>query len=309
MLSYELNDYIILCVSIDKAFTPTFLTCLPYFDLATYVLSGTLDIDIDDKSYSLSERQAASYSGLSNRYISSKGPCSFITILRKKGLTHYFYNPLNEYKTILEAYIKQHTSNKKPKINSDNMDFTIIKQLRNMKDLSLERLAEESGMSTSAISLIENNKRAPSLSSMSAIASVLGDTPVNLYHLAKKIETTIYTSKHNDKINKKDLKFDVYDLVINDVMFNFITTSEEEFEFGQLKNHPFCMEIQIPIEGTLTMTIEDEQYTVNKEQLMVFDGNRPHKYKISDKYKGIIIRVPKNKNSLVANNCNELEET
>lgn len=50
---------------------------------------------------------------------------------------------------------------------------TAIKLCRDRKNLTLSELSEKSGLSTSYISLLENNKRDPNLSKVESIASAL----------------------------------------------------------------------------------------------------------------------------------------
>ncbi len=308
ILTYEYNDYIILHLDINESFDDIYMSQLPYFDIITYVLSGTLDMKIDDELHSIPAKHSLSYSGLSSRSFSCKGHCNFISILKRKSETAHHYNPLNELTSILELYTQQAVSRKPIPVNSDNMDFTIIKQLRNLHNMSLEKLADDSGMSTSAISLIENNKRAPSLATLSSIASVLGDTPVNLYYLAKKCETSSTEPAKNEEMFKHT-KITVDDTVIDDIMFNFMSnTTGDEIAFGKLVNHPFCMEAQIPTSGELIMVVEDEEYTVKPGQMLVFDGSRPHKYRVSSDYNGLIVRIPKSKHARTDNHCNETEK-
>lgn len=305
LLSYEYNDYIVLQFDINEPFDKIFMSQLPYFDIVTYVLDGTLKMSIDDKEYLLKPNHAIKYSGLTSRYFSCDDRCNFLSVLKRKPHTQHHYNPSNELQNVLESYTRQAISNKPVPVNPDNMDFTIIKQLRNMHCMSLEKLAEESGMSTSAISLIENNKRAPSLATLSSIAGVLGNTPVNLYHLAKKCSTEVFEPVENKTLFSAE-DFTLHDTNVDNIMFNFFRT-KDRFSFGQLVKHPFCIEVQVPVTGTLSMDIEEESYSVRPGQMLVFDGNRQHKYSISESYKGLIIRIPKTPRSKVGNITNETE--
>ena len=54
-----------------------------------------------------------------------------------------------------------------------------LRKRRKSQGLTLEQLAEKSGMTFSYLSTVENNKRDPSLSTMQALASALG-VPVGL---------------------------------------------------------------------------------------------------------------------------------
>ncbi|MBN2843057.1 MAG: transcriptional regulator, partial [Sedimentisphaerales bacterium] len=299
VISYEYNDYILLHLQTNEGFQDVSMSQMPYFDVITYVLQGKLDIMVDGESYTVNENQAMSYSGLANRAISSSGPCNIVSILRRKNNTNHHYNPMSELAAVLESYEKMSVSKKPSTVNSDNMDFTILKQLRLMHNMSLEMMSEESGMSTSAISLIENNKRAPSMATLSAIASVLGDTPVNLFQLARKCPTKSYDRSISERALANN-GFMVYDTTVDNIMFNFVNKVTIN-EFGQLTNHPFCMEVQIPVTGSLAMEVDGVLYPVKPGQVLAFDGSRSHKYKMSDDYTGLMIRIPKNKTSSIDN--------
>lgn len=299
VISYEYNDYILLHLQTNDGFTDVSMSQMPYFDVITYVLDGKLDIMIDGEAYTIGKNQAMSYSGLANRAISSTGSCNVVSILRRKNNTNHHYNPMAELASVLESYEKMSVSRKPGTVNSDNMDFTILKQLRLMHNMSLEMMSEESGMSTSAISLIENNKRAPSMATLSAIASVLGDTPVNLFQLARKCPNKSYDRVLNERAYANN-GFTVYDTTVDNIMFNFVEKATIS-ELGNLTNHPFCMEVQIPVTGLLNMEVDGVLYPVKPGQVLAFDGSRSHRYKMSEDYTGLMVRIPKTKNSSIDN--------
>lgn len=56
---------------------------------------------------------------------------------------------------------------------------TAIKTCRNRKDMTLKELSIESGLSLSYISLLENNKRDPNLSTVESISNAL-KIPISL---------------------------------------------------------------------------------------------------------------------------------
>lgn len=76
-----------------------------------------------------------------------------------------------------------------------------IKQIRKLKGIQQIELAECANLSKSHLSLIENNKREPSMSSINSIADSLNVPLAILIFLANKDEITELSSSQIDLIS------------------------------------------------------------------------------------------------------------
>jgi transcriptional regulator with XRE-family HTH domain len=70
-----------------------------------------------------------------------------------------------------------------------------LRELRRQQGLSLRALAEKSGLSANTLSLIENGKTSPSVSTLQQIAIALNITITSFFELKNVREPVIYTQK------------------------------------------------------------------------------------------------------------------
>ena len=283
---YQYHGYYIGHLYIGEPIDNLRLARLPYFNVFTYVLSGRLDLNIDGEDFSITPHKCISLSGLSQRTVTIKERCSLVIILKNKCKLPHSHNPLEDLSTILKSYPKNINSDKDVSICKEDMDFSFIKHLRNSKNMSLDTMAEASGLSTSAISLIENNKRAPSLATISAISNVLNETTVNLFTLAQKIPTCLNVPEPRNQhiITNSQLG----------LRYNYLTYHEDT-EITSNPDNSFCLELHIPIAGEMDISVEDGDFTVCPGKVMAFDNMRPHQYMPKRGYTGLSIELPKSK--------------
>ncbi len=282
---YEYNGYYIGIISVGQPVDDICLARLPYFNVFTYAIDGSFNVNIDGEDYSVMPNECISLSGLSKRVTTVKDHCKVITILKNKCNFHHNHNPLEDLATILETYPKHLDSEKEISICKDDMDFSFIKFLRNTKNMSLDTLAEAAGLSTSAISLIENNKRAPSLATISALSTVLNETTVNLFTMAQKIPTTVNKSEYKGSTLVTETNHNLH--------FHLLKCDQHNKELFSDPNHPFCLELHVPLEGKMTVSIEDGEFEIQPGDVLAFDGMRNHSYKFEKGYTGIAIDLPK----------------
>ena len=283
---YEYNGYLLgNCILADPVINLQ-LTQQPYFNVFTYVISGSIELNIDGETYTINPNECISYSGLTSRTLTTTANCQFIIIYRNKCKIQHTPNPLEELPILLQSYEKRFKNEKDVKICKEEMDFSFIKYLRNIKNMSLDTLAEASGLSTSAISLIENNKRAPSLATISAISSVLEENTVNFFTLAQKIPTTLIKSEQRSD-NYMHAKTD------DGIKFNYVEYNEADGEIKSEENHLFCLEIHVPISGEMLVEVEDGSFNIKPGTTLAFDGMRQHSYKPKGQYTGLYIELPK----------------
>ena len=283
---YEYNGFFIGNFIVNDTVYEQHLARLPHFNIFTYVISGCIDLNIDGDNYTVGPNECISLSGLSKRNVSIRENCNTVTILKNKCNPYHSHSPLEDLSTVIELYPRHIDSEKEISICKEDMDFSFIKFLRHTKNMSLDSLAEAAGLSTSAISLIENNKRAPSLASISTISAALKETTINFFTMAQKIKT-----KQADAIEYNN------HLITNTehgIKYNFLRYDQETI-LQSNSSHPFCLELHMPVEGEMTVSIEDGDFEIRPGNVLAFDGMRPHTYKPKKGYVGLAVELPKDK--------------
>jgi transcriptional regulator with XRE-family HTH domain len=73
---------------------------------------------------------------------------------------------------------------REPEAPEAAFDFSVIRELRRQASVTLERLAEETGVSFSTLNRIESNRNQPSLATLARLAGYFGMSGANLLDLA-----------------------------------------------------------------------------------------------------------------------------
>jgi len=154
-----------------------------------------------------------------------------------------------------------------------------LKRIRKARNLTMDTLSNESGVSKSMISEIERGIRNPSVTTLWKIANVL-KTPLN-YFLKDdaKSSPTIYRMGDHSSIDGNGYSFHP--------LMNFDENKRFEIYFNEYK--PFCTtetslhyegveEFVLVSSGKLDVFLGNETFKVREGEVIQFAADKPHHY-------------------------------
>ena len=154
-----------------------------------------------------------------------------------------------------------------------------IRELRNEQGLTLQSLAERTGLSSSMLSLVERGKASPSIGTLVAISAALSVHMIDLLNenspkpselVSRLAQQPLFVA--SDGVRRRVLKTDPrrgIEFVVN------------EYEPGTESNggpvHHSGYEYGIVLEGELTVEIAGQRYEIRAGDCISFDSNSPHR--------------------------------
>lgn len=153
-----------------------------------------------------------------------------------------------------------------------------IRELRNRQCLSLRALAERSGLNVNTLSLVENGKSSPSVSTLHQLALAL-DTPISTFFesepLKKKVVFTPVKERPQVMFGKTQMQNLGKDLAGNAVQPFLVTLKTGAGSGEQMIVHT-GHEFIYCLSGRIRYQIEDDEYYLNPGDSLVFEAHLPH---------------------------------
>jgi len=176
-------------------------------------------------------------------------------------------------------------------------DFTVLKTLRKEKNISLEKLADISGLNYTTVIGIESNKKIPSLKSLTKLCDALEVSPSYILTLAEKEKPSIAHISQTQLTGIKthidgEIKFAQHDdvkMFTLDIPENGRATAPEV--------HANCHELCCILQGKIEINIEEELYELNAQDTIYFDSSLEHRFIAKEASKLIIVHIPNRKPS------------
>ena len=168
----------------------------------------------------------------------------------------------------------------------ENKEFAIkVKSIRERQNMSIEELAEKSGVKLDVLKAMENEEIIPSLTPLTKMAKALGvrlgtfldDTPQLGPVVVRngKMENTLYFSGREDVTNSSNLEF--HSLGAGKIDRNldpFIIDIEYEEDY-ELSSHEGEEFIYV-LEGEIEVEYGKDKITVDKGDSIFYDSVVPH---------------------------------
>lgn len=156
-----------------------------------------------------------------------------------------------------------------------------LREMRLLRGLSLRSLAERSGLNANTLSLIENGKTSPSVSTLQQLASSLevsitaffesGSTPLRVVFTPNGGRPTTQVGRSIMQNLGKDLA--------GNILQPFVVTLQP----GESSGEPIIVhtghEFVFGLLGTVQYRVEEEIYTVGPGDALVFEAHLPHFWK------------------------------
>lgn len=164
--------------------------------------------------------------------------------------------------------------------HEENAISSNLKEIREHRNLSLDRLADLTGVSKSMLRQIETGRSSPTIATIWKIANGLRLSFTALVS-KRHPDVAIMDFKGSKPLTAKSKRYRLFPLIPFDPEHAFEiyhveiepkTTYEGEPHEGNVEEYVFVLR------GKLEITVEENHYSVKANQFIRFIANRPHKY-------------------------------
>lgn len=156
-----------------------------------------------------------------------------------------------------------------------------LHETRTKLGLSVQELAETSGISTGMISQIERGLANPSINTISKLASALGLQLGIFFEPRSQTDTELVVRKHERRrIGIPDPNF-LYELLVPDLKRTLEFVWVESAPGSSTENSPFQHEGEecgLVLQGTLEVHLGDDVFVLEAGDSIIFNSRIPHWY-------------------------------
>ncbi len=174
-------------------------------------------------------------------------------------------------------------------------NFGVIRGLRKRQGLTLERLAFMAGVTYPTVASVETGKSLPSMKTLDAIAGVLELSASDLLGLAERRLVQVRRAQPVDKSKSKFRQTGLENLKVarfdKGKLIRVRAKSGEKVHVMEL--HEDCHEMCYVISGSVSLRLEGEDYTLNQDDTILFDGVLDHAYSMIESGEFITVHIPK----------------
>jgi len=153
-----------------------------------------------------------------------------------------------------------------------------LRELRTRKGLSLRALADRSGLNVNTLSLIENGKSSPSVSTLQQLALAL-EVPIVTFFESEPVEKRVVFTPADQRplaaFGRTQMENLGKDLAGN-VVQPFVVTLKPGTGSGDRMIVHTGHEFVYCLSGTIRYQIEQEEYTLKPGDSLVFEAHLPH---------------------------------
>jgi len=171
-----------------------------------------------------------------------------------------------------------------------------LRELRGEHDLSIRALAEKSGLAINTLSLIENAKTSPSVSTLQQIAAAL-DVPITAFFETDTPRARVVYTKAGSRPSANFAHGILADLgagMANPAVQPFVITLEPNLGSGANPIIHTGHEFVYCLEGRITYTVEERTYLLEPGDSLLFESHLPHRWQNVDaqQAQAILIMYP-----------------
>lgn len=180
-------------------------------------------------------------------------------------------------------------------IMSGKYDFGVIRTLRRRMNLTLEKLAKISGLTYPTVESIEKNKTSPSLNTLDALASALEISASDLVGLAENhtVLTRQTESVHAETLRSSGLESISVANFDKCKIFRATAKAANVINSMQMHEDCHCHEICYVLRGSLEIRVKSNNYKLNANEVILFDGTFDHSYTAISDAEFLVIHIPK----------------
>ena len=194
---------------------------------------------------------------------------------------------------------KQHRASSKSTVMIPMGEVNVgrrLRELRAERDLSIRALAEKSSLAINTLSLIENGKTSPSVSTLQQIAAAL-DVPITAFFETNTPSTKIVYTKADSRPSADFAHGTLADLgagMADPAVQPFVITLESNRGSGANPIVHTGHEFVYCLEGRIAYTLEERTYLLEPGDSLLFESHLPHRWQNVDaqQAQAILIMYP-----------------
>jgi transcriptional regulator with XRE-family HTH domain len=159
-----------------------------------------------------------------------------------------------------------------------------LRGLRAERGLSIRSLAEQSGLNANTLSLIENSKTSPSVSTLQSLASAL-EVPITAFFEVDIPKKNIAYQKAGQRPKAAFSHGTLEDLGSGLTLRcgqQSLVTLEPKANSGSIPIVHTGYELVYCLEGRLSYTIEEQVYLLDPGDSLLFEAHLPHRWQNAD---------------------------
>ncbi len=170
----------------------------------------------------------------------------------------------------------------------DNYDFSILRELRKSRGLTIADVAKTSGISTAVVSRIERNQACPELNTLYRLANLFGMKAADLLGLAEANSPDIASSQHynSGSFQFQHIKFRNLQC--------FLGTALAGGSASRPEVHHNEFELCWVLTGSIKMVINNEAHILKEGDAIQFDAVLEHRYHSLEDCKILLVHIQKN---------------
>ena len=174
-------------------------------------------------------------------------------------------------------------------------DFSVIRVLRHKRSMTLNKLAQQSGLTYPTVETVETNKTMPSLKTLDCLAGALQMSTSSLVALAERRLVQRRRAQLGDSISFHSSMqgLDQCMVAVYDKAKIIRVRSGKGEKVHVMDLHDDCNEFCYIISGRVELRISDRLYRLGEDETIFFDGMLDHSYTAIEKAEFITIHVPK----------------
>jgi transcriptional regulator with XRE-family HTH domain len=156
-----------------------------------------------------------------------------------------------------------------------------LRQLRLERGLSIRILAEQSGLNVNTLSLIENGKTSPSVSTLQQIAAALR-TPITVFFDSQAMPQAIIYQKAGERQAAGFTQGTLTDLGVgftSQALEPFIVTLEPESQPSDTPIVHTGFEFVFCLEGQICYEVDGDKFTLDPGDSLLFEAHLPHRWR------------------------------
>jgi len=169
-----------------------------------------------------------------------------------------------------------------PDIVTTQVDVGLhLRALRAERNLSIRLLADQSGLNVNTLSLIENGKTSPSVSTLQQLASAL-NVPITAFFEKDDPVLHVAYQKASHRRRAAFAHGTLEDLGSGLLLGGgqpFLVTLQPDSDSGPDPIVHTGIEFVFCLKGSLCYTIENQTYTLEADDSLVFEAHLPHRWK------------------------------
>jgi len=160
-----------------------------------------------------------------------------------------------------------------------------IKSIRKSKGIKIKQLSTRSGLTESSISMIENGKISPSITTINKIAMALSVHPIEFFEIEKHKKWVVTRKGEREKLlfdnSDNKLEFLIKDKkdYRNEIFISYLGANQKSFEeYITHEGYKFGYVLS----GAVEVELGNERVRVNEGDTIFFEAIIPHLWKSAD---------------------------